>query len=279
MRAGFWPSYLLKPSRKMQMQGKIMNAVKKTFDAQPAARLFYDARKTRHLLDALPSSALPKTEEEADLIQDEVAKLTGPVLAWKVGAASPSAMPSRAPIHAETLFINPARIPASLFSYIGAEAEIAYKFAKDLSAQDGGLTLEDVLDAVESVHPAIEIVDTRFSVWDSQPKLAHMADQGNHGALMIGAPIPDWRAMKPQAQRVTLEINGVVVGDKIDGNTAGNPEALLLWLANGGAKSLGGIKAGQYVTTGSCAGTVMVKAPVEVTASLVGRGALTVVIE
>lgn len=249
------------------------------FDAKLGASLLCEARKTGHLLEALPSLALPETEEEAGLVQDEAARLTGPVRAWKVGAASPSALPARAPIHAETLFINSGRVPASMFSYIGAEAEIAYKFAKDLDPQMGDLTLEDVLEAVESVHPAIEIVDTRFTIWDSQPKLVHMADQGNHGALIIGAPIPDWRSMKPQAQRVMLEINGAVVGDKIDGNTAGNPEALLLWLANGGASSLGGIKAGQYVTTGSCAGTVMVKAPVEVKATLVGRGAVTVVIE
>lgn len=253
-----------------------MTALKKMFDAQIAVRLFCEARKTHHLLDALPPSAVPETVEEAVLIQDEVARATGLVLAWKVGAANPSAQPTRAPIHAETLFVNPSHIPASMFSYIGAEAEIAYKFAKDLKPQAGNLTLEEVLDAVESVHPAIEIVDTRFAVWDSQPKLVHMADQGSHGALIIGAPITAWRSMKPQAQRVTLEIDGVVVGDKIDGNTAGNPEALLLWLANGGAGALGGIKAGQYVTTGSCVGTVMAKAPVEVKATLVGRGDVSV---
>lgn len=253
-----------------------MNAAKKIFDVKLATNLFCEARKAGHRLESLPSSAMPETLEEAGLIQDEVARSTGPVRAWKVGAASPSALPTRAPIHAETLFINPEHIPASMFSYIGAEAEIAYKFARDLNAQAGDLTLDDVLGAVESVHPAIEIVDTRFTVWDSQPKLAHMADQGNHGALIIGASIPDWREMKPQVQRVTLEINGEVVADKIDGNTAGNPEALLLWLANGGAASLGGIKAGHYVTTGSCTGTIMVKAPVEIKAALVGRGAVSV---
>lgn len=249
------------------------------FDAQLGAALFHAVRQTREPITTLPEATLPRTEAEAMLIQDESAKLMGPVRAWKVGAASPSATPTRAPIHADTLFINPGRIPASMFFYIGAEAEIAYKFAKDLPAGEMPFTRDEVLSAVESVHPAIEIVDTRFSVWESQPALAHRADQANHGALMIGDPIADWRTMRPTQQRVMLDINHAVASDKIDGNSAGNPEDLLVWLANTGARSLGGIKAGQYVTTGSCSGTIMVQAPVRLTATLYERGSLTVVID
>lgn len=248
------------------------------FDADLSAQLLLEARKTKKLLASLPTNALPSSEAQADLVQDTVARLMGPVRAWKVGAASPSATPSRAPIHADTLFVNPSSLAASMFSCIGAEAEIAYKFSKDLAKPGRDLTLDEVLDAVESVHPAIEIVDTRFSSWNSQPPLAHRADQGNHGALIIGGPILNWRSMHPQEQRVMLEINGDIAVDKVDGNTAGNPENLLLWLANVGSQSLGGIKAGQYVTSGSCVGTVMVKAPVEITANLFGRGSVSVVV-
>lgn len=248
------------------------------FDADLSAKLLLEARKTKQLLASLPADALPCSEAQADLVQDKVARLMGPVCAWKVGAATPTSMPSRAPIHADTLFVNPISIEASMFSCVGVEAEIAYKFKKDLNKAAADLTLDDVLDAVESVHPAIEIVDTRFASWNSQPAFAHRADQGNHGALIIGEPIANWRSMRPQEQRVMLEIDGEVVGDKIDGNTGGNPERLLLWLANVGAQSLGGIKAGQYVTTGSCAGMVMVKAPVEVKASLFERGELRLVV-
>lgn len=255
-----------------------MTADLSDFDADLSAQLLFEARTTKKLLDSLPAAALPCSDAQADLVQDKVARLIGPVCAWKVGAASPSATPSRAPIHAETLFVNPGNIAASMFSCLGVEAEIAYKFSKDLNKPAGDLTLDEVLEAVESVHPAIEIVDTRFSRWNSQPALAHRADQGNHGALIIGEPIPQWRSMRPQEQRVMLEINGSVAIDSVDGNTAGNPEALLLWLANIGARSLGGIQAGQYVTTGSCGGMVMVKAPADLKASLFGRGVVRVTV-
>ena len=249
------------------------------FDAKIGARLLYDARTTKQALSALPPEALPESEAEAVLIQDEMARLRGPVEAWKVGAATPNSIPNRAPIHADSLFVNPGRITASMFRYIGAEAEIAYKFSKDLTPGTNPLTADDVLNAVASVHPAIEIIDTRFLKLDSQPMLAHRADQGNHGALIIGDPILNWRSMHPRQQRVILEINNAIVSDKIDGNSAGDPESLLLWLANVGARSLGGIKAGQYVTTGSCSGTIFVNAPVQLTAKLAERGSLTLTID
>lgn len=256
-----------------------MSSGKPPINVTMAARLFHEANEAGKKIDALPPEALPQSEEEADAIQDEVARLTGPVCAWKVGAATPHSTPSRAPIHAKTLFLDPGHIPAAMFSHIGAEAEIVYKFSKDLVSNGTALSLEEILDAVESIHPAIEILDTRFPKLGSQPPLAHRADQGNHGALIVGAPIANWRSISPQTQRVILEINGEVASDKIDGNTAGNPENLLVWLANQGAKSLGGIKAGQYVTTGSCSGTIMVTAPVQLKATLAGYGSLSLTID
>lgn len=249
------------------------------FDAKLGARLLCEAKTTKQPLNALPPEALPQSEAQAALIQDEMARMRGPVVAWKVGASTPDSIPNRAPIHADSLFVSPGRISASMFTYIGAEAEIAYKFSKDLTVGAIPLTLDEVLDAVCSVHPAIEVIDTRFLKLDSQPILAHRADQGNHGALIVGDAIWDWRSMRPRQQRVILDINGAVASDKTDGNGAGDPESLLLWLANAGARSLGGIKAGQYVTTGSCSGTIFVHAPVQLAATLAGRGSLTLNID
>lgn len=258
---------------------KTMQVTQTIFDAKMGAKMLFEAKKSRKRIDALPPDALPRSEEEAELIQNELAGMSGTVWAWKVGAATAQSTPFRAPIHADSLFVNPGRISASMFSYIGAEAEIAYKISKDLTAKHKTYTLDEVLESVGSVHPAIEIVDTRFMTWDSQPPLAHRADQGNHGALIIGDAIADWRSMKPRQERVNLELNGELVSSKIDGNSAGDPERLLLWLANIGAKALGGLKAGQYVTTGSCSGTIMVEAPVEITATLVGRGSVSLTID
>ena len=66
-------------------------------------------------------------------------------------------------------------------------------------------------------------------------------------------------SVQPLVQGVNLSVNGsVAVQHATWGNPAGDPLRLLVWLANEGARRLGGLRAGQWVTTGSCTGTVMV---------------------
>ncbi len=56
-----------------------------------------------------------------------------------------------------------------------------------------------------------------------------------------------------------MSVNGAVAVQHASWkNPAGDPLRLLVWLANEGARSLGGLRAGQWVTTGSCTGTVLV---------------------
>ncbi|OYD84318.1 2-keto-4-pentenoate hydratase [Azospirillum brasilense] len=216
------------------------------------------ARKSRDWLSALPTR--PTSEAEAYAIQDTVARRLGLVVAWKVGARTPDSEPFRAPIHADTLFFDTTTLPAADYQVIGMEAEIAYKFAKDLPPRAEPYSREEVLDAVESVHPAFEIVDTRFAGFGSQDWFSHMADQFNHGALVVGPAIADWRSLEPLKERVALVVDGETKADTVAGNSAGEPVRLLVWMANTGAVSLGGLKAGDVVTTGSHVGTVMVPA-------------------
>ena len=72
---------------------------------------------------------------------------------------------------------------------------------------------------------------------------------------------------------VSLWVNGTLAVQRPAwGNPAGDPLRLLTWLANEGARSLGGLRAGQWVTTGSCTGTVLVAPGARVMAKLGGIG-------
>ena len=216
-----------------------------------------EARAARRWLSALPAPSADWAAAYA--IQDEVARRLGPVTAWKVGAATPDSEPFRAPINAATVFEGVDRLPAAMFQVIGVEAEIAYRFARDLPPRAAPYTRAEVLDAVASVHPAFEIVDTRFAGFGSQDPLSHMADQMSHGALVVGPAIADWRALDPLAERVALDVDGKTAIETVGGNSAGDPVRLLVWMANEGARSFGGLHAGDVVTTGSCIGTVFVE--------------------
>ena len=250
-----------------------MNAVSE------AAAALIAARQSRRLLDALPPSARPADKAEAYAIQNEVARRLGPVTAWKVGAPGVDAEPSCAPINTSTLFFEVDWLSAGMFHVIGIEAEIVYRFARDLPARDEPWTREEVLDAVASVHPGFEICDTRFVTYGSADPLSHMADQANHGALIVGPPVADWRAVDPVRQPLTLDIDGKRVIDVVGGNSAGDPVRLLVWLANVGAKPFGGLHAGDTVTTGSCTGTIFVQPGSRSVATFPGLGTIELTVQ
>jgi 2-keto-4-pentenoate hydratase len=242
-------------------------------DYEGAALALLNARRTRLWLEALPPGGRPNNEIDAYAIQDLVAQQLGPVIAWKVGSAAPQSQPHRAPIHAETLREG-GRLSADMLHVIGVEAEIAYRFARDLPPRAALYTREDVLGAIATMHPAIEIVDTRFVALSSVGPLCQRADQQNHGALAIGSGLRTWLDIDPLRQPVRLTINGELAVDRIGGNSAGDPLRLLEWLANHGARSLGGLRAGQVVTTGSCTGTIFVEGSTRVSADFPGLGAI-----
>lgn len=232
-------------------------------NAQALADIFLQARHDKTALETIPPFLVPTREDQAYRTQDLVARaLTpelGPVLGWKVGAATPEAEPFGAPIHRNTIFTDKSVIPADLCHVFGAEAEIAYRFGQDLPAHDAAWTQDEVFAAIATIHPAIEIVDTRFAKFGSQDRLTHLADQGNHGAMVIGEGLPNWRDFTPTSLPMTMTINGEIAYQKRGGNSAGDPLRLLVWLANHASRHGYGIAKGTTIITGSTMGSHFVE--------------------
>ncbi|HTO67642.1 MAG TPA: fumarylacetoacetate hydrolase family protein [Bradyrhizobium sp.] len=245
-------------------------------ESERAAALLLEARANRRWLSSLPDACRPRDVGEAYEIQQRVAsRLGGPIRAWKVGAGSPTAEPAYAAITDRTLFESGVTLPRAMFNIVGLEAEIAFRFGQNLPA-GRSYTKEEVLAAIESVHPAIEISDTRFTEWASQDRASHVADQLNHGALIIGAGDRNWRRIDPAKQRARIAVGKDTVADATGKNPAGDLFRLLHWLVNQGAAAEGGIKVGAIVTTGSLTGVSFVKPPVYAIADLPGLGAVHV---
>ena len=83
--------------------------------------------------------------------------------------------------------------------------------------------------------------------------LSALADSLSHHGLVWGDPIPDWDSIDYDAETVRVLVDGSEVKQG-RGNPAGDMLRLLVWLANEGAVAFGGLKAGQFVTTGSWTG-------------------------
>ena len=236
------------------------------------AAALLEARRTRSPA-TIPPGAEPPDTAAAIAIQDEVAAALllheGPIVAWKVGADSPTAEPSAAPIHAATLHAGRPGPRAASFRLIGVEAELAYRFK---AAPRAG-TIDAIADALDSIHVAIEILDTRFAALPD-PLLAR-ADQNNHGALILGPGRRDWRAVDPLQTEITLTIDGRTAVAHRGGNTAGDPLRLLAWLALHAAHRGHPLTAGSIVTTGSTTGTIFVAPGTATEATFTALGTLS----
>jgi 2-keto-4-pentenoate hydratase len=239
------------------------------------ARMFLEARSGGPLVVPEPADALAAVAD-AYVVQERVVRELGPVGAWKVGAATPSAEPVRAPILAASIHASPVELPASGFHLIGIEAEIAYRLGADLPARDQAYGADEVAAAIAGVLPAIELVDTRLADHASAPPLWKLADNQINWGLVTGPPASGWRRFDPLNQPVRLEVDGTVVAEGRGGNTAGDPFRLLVWLANSCGAHCGGLRRGQIVTTGSLTGLRFVAPGSLVRAVLEGLGEVAV---
>ncbi len=190
----------------------------------------------------------PASVAEAHAIQDGVdAALGEEVGAFKANAPA-DAEATRGLIYARTIRPSPARIPAGEAPDRGVEGEIAFRFRRDLPKRATPYTREEVADAVDAC-AAIEVVSGRFLDATQRGALEKVADSICNGGFVPGDAVPDWRKLDLPNLRVTLSVNGAVVLERIGGHPSGDPLGVAVALVN-----MLPVKAGQYVTCGSCTG-------------------------
>ncbi len=134
-----------------------------------------------------------------------------------------------------------------------AEAEFAFKFARPLPKREHPYTQEEVLAAVESLHPAIEVPDSRYNAFVTVGAPQLIADTACADWFVLGAPTAaDWRARDLVGHAVAAYRNGEQVATGSGANVLGDPRLALTWLVNELRTYADGIAAGQFVTTGTC---------------------------
>jgi 2-keto-4-pentenoate hydratase len=243
-----------------------------------AARALADARRNDAPLVHFPETCRPQSAAEAYAIQDAATAMLGGARGWKVGAATPEAEPSCAPILASRIVPAGHRFGAGAFRLNGVEAELAFTFARDLRPRASPYSADDVASAIRSAHAAIEILDSRFVDMAAQDPLSQLADWGNNGALVVGPASTGTVRIDQTQQPVELFVDDASVFSAVGGNTAGDVLRLLAWLANHLAARIGGLRAGDVVTTGSCSGARFLPAGSRVRAVFPGVGACAVVL-
>lgn len=165
------------------------------------------------------------------------------------------------------------RIPTSSFISPRVEPELGLVLGHTLRGP--GVTIEQAREAVDTVLPALEIIDSRVRDWDIT-LVDTVADNASCGAIVLSETPVD-APLKALAEiPCALRIDDAIVEEGQGTAVMGDPVEPLVWLANVLGERGEAIAAGHVVLTGSFTKAVPVVAGQTVTADFGRYGSLTI---
>ena len=207
-------------------------------------------------LDALETRLRPQSRAEGYAVQ---AALGDEVFGWKIAATSEAgqkhinvAGPLAGRIMRDTVIADGGTASMKGNAMRVGEPEFCFRMGRDLTPRPAPYSVDDVLAAVDTLHPAIEIPDSRFTDFASAGEAQLIADNACAHLFVLGAATSaNWRAMDLVEERPQITLRGErYVGH--GKNVLGDPRVALAWLANE-LRGLGiTLRAGEVVTTGTC---------------------------
>jgi 2-keto-4-pentenoate hydratase len=269
-----------------------------TSKIQEAAKTLWDLWLSGSVISSLPEAMRPLSRADGYAIQSQLEERTASTLyGWKIAATSTAGQQHirvDGPL-AGRILQEQVRDPASTVSLKNnrmsvAECEFAFKMGRSLSPRTKPYSQAEVMDCVASLHPAIEIPDSRFDAFETVGAAQLIADDACAHLFALGAAATcNWQVLDLSRHAVTAMVyrggnDGVkvtscasqTIGQRqaapeahhgVGANVLGDPRIALTWLANE-LSSLGLILAeGMVVTTGTCITPIPVKAGDRVIAS------------
>ena len=236
---------------------------------EEAARTIWSTWQSRQQIDSLPVACRPTTRIDGYRIQAHVAKLSGQkVFGWKIAATSTAGQqhigvdgPLAGRLLEKRAFPSGSSVSLTNNIMKVAEAEFAFRMAKDLPPRHDPYSRDEVLASVASMHPAIEIPDSRYSEFVSAGAAQLIADNACASYFVVGsATSTDWRTHNLALHPVKAYVNGKIAREGKGENVLGDPRIALTWIANELSRMGDMLRAGETVTTGTCIAPVAIAA-------------------
>jgi len=241
-----------------------------------AASLLAAARRTRTPLERLPEDCRPATVEEALAIQDALVRALGERVAGYKVARLPGGQLAHGVIVGSRVVESGGEIDARDMPLLGMEAEIAFRFLRDVPPRERDYSYDEVAGHVVAF-PALEVVATRYRDYRGTPVIERAADLMSNGAFVVGADQAQWRSMDLVNLPVSLSFDHGVIAERTGGHTTGDPLLPAVELVNA-LRATRGVHAGQMMTTGTYTGLNFARAGQQVTARFQGFAPVTVTV-
>jgi 2-oxo-3-hexenedioate decarboxylase/2-keto-4-pentenoate hydratase len=231
-----------------------------------AARLA-EARLARERLPGLPDDLRPADEGAAYRVQVALhgmltARGLGPIVGHKIGCTTPVMQrfldidhPCAGGVFSTRVFRESVVLPFDSFLHVGVETEIAVMLGRDLPPRGVPYAVDEVRAAVSAVAAAIEVVDDRWDDYKRVDTPTLIADDFFNDASVLGPLRAYDGTLDLGALRGVTRVNGVEAGRGAGADVLGHPLNALTWLANHLAARGPGLRAGEFVSTGSVVAT------------------------
>ena len=234
---------------------------------EAAARLLWENWQQSQRISHVPEPCQPADRAAGYRIQAKLAEISGQQLfGWKIAATSKAGQahiavdgPLAGRLLDERILHEGSRISLEGNLMRVAEAEFAFRLRRDLVKREWPYSMEEVMNAVEALHVAIEVPDSRYDDFTVVGAPQLIADNACACWFMLGAPAPSsWHDVDLAQHAVEGFKNHerVVIG--IGANVLGDPRLALTWIANELNQFDDGLRAGQVVTTGTCIAPIAV---------------------
>jgi len=232
---------------------------------QEAAETIWKHWQNDTRLDVLPAAFRPQNRQEGYAVQamlPTVASRT--VLGWKIAATSAVGQahinvsgPMAGRILSGQVLQDGGEVPSQGNWMRVAEPEIAFVLQSDLTPRTTAYSFEEVMQAVGALHPALEIPNSRFTVFTAVGEAQLLADNACAHQFILGPKAPkSWQSIDLSKHAVYAHVtgsNGAVWNREGTGEAVlGDPRIALTWLVNELTAQGISLHAGQFITTGTC---------------------------
>lgn len=231
---------------------------KQAMNKQAMADNIIAARRTgKQTIMELPDPA-PTMADAMDIQALVFEGFGSPSVGWKVGATNEGAQKA---FGINTPFYGPMAESGVRESggevanteCVGAvEPEYAFKMARDFPGDGEELNAENAASAIADVHVAIEVIGRCIGSQGYQNGIGVTMDFGGNAAFIIGPRITAWRDKDLVNTKVDVDVDGEHKQSGDGTPIMGDPINSILWLAQKFAEDGRKIKAGEWVSTGTC---------------------------
>lgn len=167
-------------------------------------------------------------------------------------------------------------VPWDVLNQPKVEAEVAFVIGKDVTSHNPGPL--DLLNAIEYVLPALEIVGSRIRDWDIGI-VDTIADNASSSAFVLGSRPVKLTDVDLRLCGMVMERRGEVVSLGVGAACMGHPVSALVWLAKTMAARGAPLQQGDVVLSGALGPMVTVRPGDAFDAQIQGLGSVRAVFD